>query len=736
MTARIGVMTSGGDAQGMNAAVRAIVRAGIHQGAEVFAIREGWQGAILGGDHIQHMGWSDVSGILNKGGTVIGTARSQEFRTREGQLRAVENLILNGIDRLIVIGGDGSLTGSRALCLAWPEYVAELVEAGRITAEQALAHPHLNIAGLVGSIDNDMVGTDMTIGTDSAMHRITEAVDAISSTAESHRRTFIVEVMGRHCGYLALMTAIAGGADYTFLPESPPRDGWEERMVDVLGRGRAAGRRDSIIMVAEGAADREGHAITAERIQGVLRDLTGEEARITILGHVQRGGTPSAYDRWMATACGVEAVKRVLEADALSEPLLVGVRRDEVHCTPLIEAVEATHRVSDYVAEGDYKAAIEARGVGFTTMVEIYRMLSEARPSVLPSADAKRIAVMHAGALAPGMNQLARVAVRAGLDRGYDLFAIQGGVPGLISGDIREVSWSDVEGMANTGGATFGTRRYVPVEADLYRMARTLEENGIDALLVMGGYHAYATVSMMEAERKRYPAFNIPIALLPASIDNNLPKWPMAVGADTALNTIVSSIDMVRMSASASKRAFVVETMGRTCGFLPLLGAIAGGAEKAYLPETGITLEQLTTDVAALVDAFESGRSFYLAVMGEEASQFYTGDVISKLFEAEGHGLYSVRDAVVGHIQQGGSPSPFDRINATRLAYMAISNLDAQLVEGRSEYVAASSEAAGLLAPLRDVTGDMDWDNQRPKRQWWMQLRPVFDQLSRRPGQE
>lgn len=736
MRARIGVMTSGGDAQGMNAAVRAIVRAGIHQGAEVFAIREGWQGAILGGDHIQHMGWSDVSGILNKGGTVIGTARSQEFRTREGQLRAVENLILNGIDRLIVIGGDGSLTGSRALCLAWPEYVAELVAAGRITAEQALAHPHLNIAGLVGSIDNDMVGTDMTIGTDSAMHRITEAVDAISSTAESHRRTFIVEVMGRHCGYLALMTAIAGGADYTFLPESPPRDGWEERMVDVLGRGRAAGRRDSIIMVAEGAADREGHAITAERIQGVLRDLTGEEARITILGHVQRGGTPSAYDRWMATACGVEAVKRVLEADVLSEPLLVGVRRDEVHCTPLIEAVEATHRVSDYVAEGDYKAAIEARGVGFTTMVEIYRMLSEARPSVLPSADAKRIAVMHAGALAPGMNQLARVAVRAGLDRGYDLFAIQGGVPGLISGDIREVSWSDVEGMANTGGATFGTRRYVPVEADLYRMARTLEENGIDALLVMGGYHAYATVSMMEAERKRYPAFNIPIALLPASIDNNLPKWPMAVGADTALNTIVSSIDMVRMSASASKRAFVVETMGRTCGFLPLLGAIAGGAEKAYLPETGITLEQLTTDVAALVDAFESGRSFYLAVMGEEASQFYTGDVISKLFEAEGHGLYSVRDAVVGHIQQGGSPSPFDRINATRLAYMAISNLDAQLVEGRSEYVAASSEAAGLLAPLRDVTGDMDWDNQRPKRQWWMQLRPVFDQLSRRPGQE
>lgn len=736
MTARIGVMTSGGDAQGMNAAVRAIVRSGIHSGAEVYAIYEGWQGAIEGGEHITHLGWSDVSGILNKGGTVIGTARSAEFRTRDGQKRAVENLVKNGIDRLIVIGGDGSLTGSRALCLNWPDYISELEAEGRITPSQAAQHPHLNIAGLVGSIDNDMVGTDMTIGTDSAMHRITEAIDAISSTAESHRRTFIVEVMGRHCGYLALMTAIAGGADYTFLPESPPRAGWEERMVEVLARGRAAGRRDSIILVAEGAADREGAPITAERIQEALRAGSGEDARITILGHVQRGGTPSAYDRWMATVCGAEAVRQVLQAGELSEPMLVGVRRDEVYATPLLAAVEATHQISDFVAEGNYAEAIKARGVGFTTMVDIYRMLSEATPTVAPSDNAKRIAIMHAGALAPGMNPLARVAVRAGLDRGYDLFAVKGGVPGLISGDVQEVSWSDVEGMANTGGANFGTRRYVPVDSDLYKMARTLEEHRIDALLVMGGFHAYATVDMMEKERRRYPAFNIPIALLPASIDNNLPDWPMAVGADTALNTIVSSIDMVRMSASASKRAFVVETMGRTCGFLPLMGAIAGGAEKAYLPETGITLEQLTNDVAALVDAFETGRSFYLTVMGEEASEYFTGDVISRLFEAEGHGIYSVRDAVVGHIQQGGSPSPFDRINATRLAYMAITNLDAQLQEGRSEYVAASSGAPGLLAPLRQVTGGMDWENQRPHEQWWMKLRPVFEQLSRRPGQE
>ena len=735
LTTRIGVLTSGGDAQGMNAAVRAIVRAAIQEGVEVFAIREGWQGAVRGGDHIQQLGWNDVSGILNKGGTVIGTARCQEFREREGRRQAVRNLVEAGIDRLIVIGGDGSLSGTRQLRLEWAELLAELVEREEIPRELADRHPVLNIAGLVGSIDNDMVGTDMTIGTDSALHRITEAIDAISATAESHQRTFIIEVMGRRCGYLALMSAIAGGADYIFLPESPPREGWEERMVEVLGRGREAGRRDSIIVVAEGAADRQGEPITVGRVHQIIKDRTGEDARITILGHVQRGGVPSAYDRWMATCCGVRAVQEVLRADADSEPVLVGMRRDDLVTVPLLDAVVTTRRIADHIAEGDYQAAIEARGPGFQMMIDIYRTLIEARPSVADPAG-KRIAIMHAGALAPGMNQLARVAVRAGIDRGYQMLAVRGGVPGLIEGHLEEVAWADVEGMAHTGGASFGTRRYVPSEEELYSMARQMEEHRIDALLVMGGFHAYATVDLMERERRRYPAFNIPIAVVPASIDNNLPGWPMAVGADTALGTVVDCIDMVRMSASASKRAFIVETMGRGCGFLPLVGGLAGGAEKAYLPETGITLGELETDIAALVDAFDSGRSFYLAVVGEGSSIHYTTDVLSKLYEAEGQGRFTVREFVVGHIQQGGIPSPFDRINATRLAWSAIGNLDQQLQEGRADYVAAEAPAKGLFAPLRDVTVDMDWEHKRPRTQWWRQLREPFDILSRRPGQE
>ncbi len=736
MPARIGVLTSGGDAQGMNAAVRSIVRAGIHRGAEIYAIREGWLGAVEGGENILRMGWSDVSGILNKGGTVIGTARCMAFREAAGRRQAVRNLIDRGIDRVIVIGGDGSLAGTALLRTEWPQHVADLLAGGEISETQAQKHPCLYVAGLVGSIDNDMVGTDMTIGTDSALHRITEAIDAISSTAESHQRTFIVEVMGRRCGYLALMSAVAGGADFAFLPEVPPRNGWEDRLVELLARGRDAGRRDSIVIVAEGATDRDREPITATRIREAIAERTGDDARITILGHVQRGGKPSAYDRWMATVCGVEAVDQVLGATNGAEPVLVGVRRDAVIALPLLDAVENTAQVGDFIAAGDYASSIRTRGPGFKTMIDIYRGITEAQPSVTEGVEGKRIAIMNAGALAPGMNQLARVAVRSGIDLGYEMFAIEGGVPGLVEGNFSQWSWADVEGMAHTGGADLGTRRYVPKETDLYAMARQLEQHKIEALVVMGGFHAYATVRLLERERHRYPAFDIPIAVVPASIDNNLPGWPMAVGADTALNTVVDSIDMVRMSASASKRAFIVETMGRGCGFLPLVGGIAAGAEKSYLPEMGITLSELENDIAALVDAFETGRNFYLAVIGEEASEYYTTDVLRRLFEAEGRGMFSVREAVIGHMQQGGTPSPFDRINATRLAHNALVHLDKQLAEKTAHYSAASRGAVGLFASFRDVTDQMDWENQRPRDQWWMSLRPVFLQLSRRPGQQ
>ncbi|HQD96897.1 MAG TPA: 6-phosphofructokinase, partial [Propionicimonas sp.] len=189
---RIGILTSGGDAQGMNAAVRAVVRTAKTLGARVYAIYEGYQGMVDGGTGISELAWEDVGNILGKGGTIIGTFRSKDFREYSGRLRAAANLLEHGIDRLIVIGGDGSLSGLDQFRAEWTQLLADLVASGEITKETADAHPSLMFAGLVGSIDNDLVGTDMTIGADTALHRIVDAIDALSSTAASHQRSFVV----------------------------------------------------------------------------------------------------------------------------------------------------------------------------------------------------------------------------------------------------------------------------------------------------------------------------------------------------------------------------------------------------------------------------------------------------------------------------------------------------------------------------------------------------------------
>ncbi|KAJ2767867.1 6-phosphofructokinase, alpha subunit, partial [Coemansia nantahalensis] len=260
----IGILTSGGDAQGMNPCVRAVVRMAIARRCRPFLICEGYQGLVDGGDKIKEAKWSDVSGFLARGGTMIGTARCSSFREIEGRRASVQNLIKNGIDALVVIGGDGSLTGADRLRAEWSEHVAALEKDGRISAAEADRYRTLMIVGMVGSIDNDLASTDMTIGACSALQRICESVDAILSTAISHQRAFVVEVMGRHCGWLALNAAISTGADYLFIPESPPsKDDWETSMCKTLKASRDAGKRTSLVIVAEGAIDRNLKPIKA-----------------------------------------------------------------------------------------------------------------------------------------------------------------------------------------------------------------------------------------------------------------------------------------------------------------------------------------------------------------------------------------------------------------------------------------------------------------------------------------
>ena len=731
MGERIGVLTSGGDAPGMNAALRAVVRTAVNRRAEVFAIFEGFQGMVDGGDEIRRMDWADVGGILHAGGTMIGTARSDEFRTRKGRLAAVRNLIDHGIDRLVVIGGDGSLTGANLLHQEWSGLIDELIAGGELDPDAGKRHPRLHVVGLVGSIDNDMVGVDMTIGADTALHRIVEAIDAISSTAASHQRTFVVEVMGRRCGYLALRGAIAGGADWLFIPEDPPEPGWEDRLCASLREGREAGRRDSIVVIAEGAIDRAGAPITSDYVRDLLTERLGEDTRVTVLGHVQRGGAPSAFDRYMSTVLGHAAVDELLTAHDDSEPLVIGLRSNRITRTPLTAAVEATVAVNDALKRGDYATALSGRGASFRESLDALDTLVKVPPAerVLPSRQL-RIAVLHAGGLAPGMNTATRVAVRFGLDRGHTMLGIHDGFNGLVDGEVREMEWRSVSSWATQGGANLGVSRRELSGKDLYAIARTIERERIDALVMIGGWSGYQALHRIVGERANFPAFEMPIVAIPASIDNNLPGTEISVGSDTALNSIVGAVDKIKQSAVAAGRCFVVEVMGRYCGYLALMSGLATGAERVYMHEEGITLDTLRDELDHMIAEFGAGKRLNLVIRSESANPIYTTAFISSLFEEEGGHLFDVRQAVLGHQQQGGDPSPFDRMLATRLAMHAIDHV----VEGGSPDAACIGLAGGQLtfSALADIDRVTDERFQRPTEQWWMDLRPVALTMARR----
>ena len=724
----IAVLTSGGDAGGMNPAVRAVVRTAVHHGIDVHAVYEGYQGLIEGGDAIRRMESADVGGILQRGGTIIGTARSTEFRERAGRRRAARNLLERGIDSLVVIGGDGSLTGANLFREECPELLAELVDAAELHPKVAAAHPFLRLVGLVGSIDNDMFGTDMTIGADTALHRITEALDAIHSTASSHQRTFVVEVMGRRCGYLALMASLATGANWVLIPERPPETGaWGKLMCSVMRAGRDQGRRQNVVLVAEGAQDRDGRPITVGDVKQLLEEELGEDARVTILGHVQRGGAPSAFDRCLSTLLGHAAVEQLL-ADVPGAPAqLVGIRGNQVVSSPLMDCISQTRAVTERIKTQDLDGAMRLRGGSFRESFGILVTMQQAAPR--PTAAGRRrfrLAVMHGGGPAPGMNTAVRAAVRLGLDRGYTMLAVRNGSRGLRDGDVHEMQWMSVSGWVSSGGAEIGTNRYVPSGDAITQIAKQVGAHRIDGILMIGGWAGYQAAYTLHTNRRQYPTLDIPIVCLPATINNDLPGTELCIGSDTALNSIVVDVDKIKQSAVASRRCFVVEVMGRDCGYLALMSGLATGAERVYLPEEGITLDDLTADVQALTEGFRSGKRLGLVIRSENADPVYTTGFITSLFEKEGGDLFDARGAILGHIQEGGDPTPFDRIQATRLAARCVDFLSDQLESGARASAMIGFQTGRLqFTDLTSYPTLVEHDAQRPIEQRWMTQRPL-----------
>ncbi|WP_445715677.1 6-phosphofructokinase [Flavobacterium sp.] len=309
---KVGVLTSGGDSPGMNAAIRAVVRACAYYNVECVGIYRGYQGMIEG--DFKEMGPRDVKNIINKGGTILKSARSADFRTKEGRKQAYDNLVAAGIDSFVVIGGDGSFTG----------------------AEIFNAEYGFPVIGIPGTIDNDIFGTSHTLGYDTALNTVIDAIDKIRDTANSHNRLFFVEVMGRDAGHIALNAGIGAGAEEILIPEE---DFGLDRLLESLKRSKGSGKTSSIVVVSEG--DKIGKNVF--ELKDFIEETMPEyDVRVSVLGHMQRGGSPSCFDRVLASRLGVKAVESLLEGKS---NYMVGLIQDKITLTPLEQAIKGQYEI-------------------------------------------------------------------------------------------------------------------------------------------------------------------------------------------------------------------------------------------------------------------------------------------------------------------------------------------------------------------------------------------------------
>lgn len=310
---KIGVMTSGGDSPGMNAAIRSVVRACTYYRIDCIGIYRGYQG-LIEGDFVP-LGPRDVSGLINKGGTMLKSARSKEFRTQTGRKKAHEQLVKAEIDAMIVIGGDGSFTGAMVF-------------------NKEFQYP---VIGIPGTIDNDIFGTQFTLGYDTALNTVVEAIDKIRDTASSHNRLFFVEVMGRDAGFIALNAGIGAGAEEILIPEE---DLGLDRMLQSLQRSKRSGKSSSIVVVAEG--DKIGKNVF-ELAEYMEKNMPEYEVRVSVLGHMQRGGAPSCFDRVLASRMGVKAIELILDNKS---NLMVGINNNLITVTEMEKAVKGNLEVN------------------------------------------------------------------------------------------------------------------------------------------------------------------------------------------------------------------------------------------------------------------------------------------------------------------------------------------------------------------------------------------------------
>ncbi|BFZ14943.1 hypothetical protein BsWGS_17982 [Bradybaena similaris] len=743
----VAIVTAGDDTQGMNAAIRASARTGFYMGCRVSFIKQGFKGMVDGGDNFEDATWNSTSDIIGMGGTMLKSYKCPEFLERAGRLKAAKNLVNYGIQAIVAIGGDGTLKGLNILYNEWFSLLEELAEKGLVDKIKTHKCRHLKIVCILASITNEIANTDLTIGVNSALHRIVESIDAISSTSSSSQLAFVVQVMGGTSGYLALVSGLISDASMIFVPEWPPEGNWRDELCDKVKDDIYLGSEGILCITCDGAIDREGHPITPEEIRDTLQNRLNLNAKITILGHVQRGGNPTAIDRTIGSRMGVEAISCLKDIPEEDGPSVITIRGNTVVCYPMTDVIENTRKIEESLRERNFAELIRRRGKQLELHLNNYTFMHNLRSNPVACVDipgARKIGVVRLGRSTVNQCMVVRTIVAFCHHKSVVVLNFKNGFAGLADGEYNVLCWEKVKNWTSRQNVCLDSSVMNATEVGLERIAEQLENLGVSGLVLIGNFEAYKSLADIHEAKARYRGLCIPICMVPVTMINNIPGSVSTIGSDTTLNEIIQYCDKIkRVARDQNNRVFIIETMGQNCGYLPTLSAMCVGADAAYIKQEHFDLNTLLEDADHLRSEILHGNtSVGLIICGERVDENYNTEFINRLFSEQGKGVYTCRANTIGHVQQGGLPSVMDRALAGAAGlktgqwifkHLDKTSADNILKSDRSESrtVLCCNRYKMTFVPISSLITETDFAQKLPTFMAWMKWRPIIRILAR-----
>ncbi|KAI5192310.1 6-phosphofructokinase 1 [Nematocida minor] len=692
----LGIITSGGDAPGMNSAIWAIVKASTRNGARVLGVQNGYEGLIK--NEIQEITEQEAFQHMQTGGTFLRSARSEEFTTKEGLKKAVSTIKKREIDALVIIGGDGTMKGAGSIAEACPE---------------------ISVVFVPGSIDNDIPGTE-SIGAATALHRIIEAIDCIESTMASHKRGFVLEVMGRDCGWLALTGAFATDASYVFLPEYPQGEEWKEKLQKSVTE--KSERHCTYVILSEGARHKSGEKVTAEEVCQAM-SAVGIETRSVVLGHTQRGGSPCAADRLIAPSLGVAAAEV-----ALSRPGAYAIYTgDTERVLDLFVCINRCIQFNEIIKK-EPDGVAKVRGKEFVEMYESFesgslngKQKNCANGRASKSKKSKDSEVKE-GKETDSVEVSKKEKESSGSMPNYAvaMIGLVGAGADTILSKMEYYASARMKKVVNLTKHTYFIKRNSKIkkselETDLLHLKEIMNDKKIGTIVLIGGLDALA-------EGKRLSSVFENVYVIPCTVSNNVPGTTVSIGADTALDTITALCDNLKIELSRSV-AYLVEVHGGACGYLSVATALAVGALDCYFPEETGVLSRLTRSLKALGLAFKKSSIPQLIIRGNGAMKGICNDTAARILEVDGTKTYIVRQCTLGHVQKGNKPTAVDRLRAARTALFIFSAPAGHKVLGVNRWTPMTTEIEAAVLEVNE-------EKRRLKRAAWLEMARTYRVLN------